>query len=512
MAKATKELGRTTLKHYLGCSYPLVAIETNEEDRFIADVVSFTASKGFEDIKVACISATNRLVDVTKSKKVSGGTEIDGASSFAKAFAHAGKTKNTWLIVMDFQHIIGNAAAYRALKDQIPNLKRNGSAVILAAPAWKLPAELSHDIPIIDFALPDRTQLLAALNVVTASARLEDLKDDEKQLALDAASGLTLQEAENAFSLSVARSKGINPTLVSDEKMKLIRAGGLLEICNPPDFNPGGLNEVQKYIEREVIEVFRDENMAVLLSPKGIIFVGVPGVGKSLLAAFIAKMLGWPLARMNFANLKGSLVGQSEGNIKAALKQVDAAAPVVLWIDEIEKGVGGHASSGQTDGGTTLGMLGTLLTWLQEHTSRVYVVATCNDYHKLPPELTRAGRFDERFFVDLPTTPEERAEIALVHLKRFSKTVDGLADVCAELSDGWTGAEIEQLVKSAARRTRMNVTKASLESCAAEIRPISKVRGKEIADLREWAASAFRKANSVDVVDADAPARKIRQA
>lgn len=510
MSKATKELGRTTLKHYLGCSYPLVAIESNEEDRFIADTVSFTTSKGFEEIKVITISATNKLTDVTKSKKVFGGAVIEDQSSFAKAFTYAGTHKNHWLIVMDFQHIINNAAAYRALKDQIPNLKRNGSAVILVAPGWKLPAELSHDIPIIDFALPTRKELADALNVVTSSARIEELKDDARQLALDAASGLTLQEAENAFSLSVARGKAIIPDLVANEKMALIKAGGLLEIHQPPDFAPGGLDEVGKYIEKEVIEVFRDETMAVLLAPKGIIFVGVPGVGKSLLAAYIAKLLGWPLARMNFANLKGSLVGQSEGNIKAALKQVDAAAPVVLWIDEIEKGVGGHASSGQTDGGTTLGMLGTLLTWLQEHTSRVYVVATCNDYHKLPPELTRAGRFDERFFVDLPVTVEERTEIAMVHLKRFSKNADKkLAGVVADVSDGWTGAEIEQCVKSAARRTKMTVTAASLEDAAKEIRPISKVRGKEIDELRVWAQAAFRKANSV-LDTSEEPARKIR--
>jgi SpoVK/Ycf46/Vps4 family AAA+-type ATPase len=166
-------------------------------------------------------------------------------------------------------------------------------------------------------------------------------------------------------------------------------------------------------------------------------------------------------------------------------------------MDEIEKAVGGHSSSGHTDGGVTLGMLGTVLTWMQEHESPVTVIATCNDYSKLPAELTRAGRFDERFFLDLPSQ-SEREGVALVHLERLRCSVS-FADAISAMTNEWTPAEIEQLVKSAARRTKRELNLQVLESCAKEIIPISK--SSNLQQMREWAATNLRKANDLDTVD-----------
>jgi SpoVK/Ycf46/Vps4 family AAA+-type ATPase len=199
------------------------------------------------------------------------------------------------------------------------------------------------------------------------------------------------------------------------------------------------------------------------------------------------------------ASAKGSLVGQSEGNIRHALATVDALGESVLWLDEIEKTTSGVSSSGQTDGGTVSGMVEILLTWLQEHTTPVVVVATCNRYDLLPPELTRAGRFDERFFLDLPTA-SEREQIAAVHLRRLCNNHCNVAVVndipvqVAQLTDQWTGAEIEQLIKSAARRTNRQLTPASLEAASRDIIPIS--RTSNIQELRQWASTHLRRANA----------------
>ncbi len=221
-------------------------------------------------------------------------------------------------------------------------------------------------------------------------------------------------------------------------------------------------------------------------------------------------MLGWPVLRLDIGALKGSLVGQSESNMRAALKLAEAVAPCVLWLDELEKGIGGYQSSAQTDSGVTLGMVGSLLTWQQEHTSPVLTIATVNDHAKLPAELTRAGRFDESFFVDIPNRAE-REHIACIHLARFGcvaqsdqnvessdNAAPALSSHIAELSQGWTGAEIEQLVKSAARRANRRPTPELLTTCAADVKPLLQTRSSEFNAMRAWAKNALRFANTPD--------------
>lgn len=186
--------------------------------------------------------------------------------------------------------------------------------------------------------------------------------------------------------------------------------------------------------------------------------------------------------------------------MRAALQLAEAVSPCVLFLDEVEKAVGGYASSAQSDSGVTLGMVGLLLGWLQEHKAQIITVATCNDYAKLPAELTRAGRFDERFFVDLPSRAE-REQISEIHLEKLGCVGD--RDIfslhIAALSEGWTGAEIEQLCKSAARRGLRHLSEDLIQTCAADIKPLSRVRAAEIASLREWGRAQLRVANTAEV-------------
>jgi SpoVK/Ycf46/Vps4 family AAA+-type ATPase len=477
----------TTIKDYKRAAFPCVAVETHEEDRLLRHVLTEVKSGKGEEFPIYSISASGGLMD----RRANGC--IDKAANYSKAISFAASNPGIIMLIYDYQHIIRNAGAYRALKDAFGALKDIRSMIVLVAPIWSLPAELQHDVPILQFDLPTREQLSQALHVVADSAAIK-LNGDTDNL-LDAASGLTLQEAENSFALSLIKDKKLIPATVESEKMKLIKNSGYLEVYQPiPESELGGLDNLKDYIKLSIIPAMHDDQLRV----KGILLMGVPGSGKSCAAKVLGSLMHYPVVRMDISAMKGSLVGQSEANIRNALKLIDAIAPAVCWIDEIEKAVGGHASSAQSDGGTTLGMLGTLLTWLQEHKSPVICIMTCNDYAKLPAELTRAGRVDQRFFVDLPSAGE-RLEIAAVHLKRFGAEYN--PEICAHivtLSKDWTGAEIEQLIKESARATMRKITKESLTKSALNIRPISKVKEEEITRMRDYAKGNFVIANSQD--------------
>lgn len=467
-----------TLKAYAAAGYPAVAVETCEEERLTAAILA-----ELPDHTVWMVSAVGGLRDART------GEALD-AAGYSGAFAAAAGRDAIALVVLDYHHLAKNAGQYRPLRDAMPALRSRGSLAILIAPAWSLPAELAHEVPVIQWALPTRAELRAALDVCSESAGVP-VDDGTARACLDAAAGLTLSEAEGAFALALATVGQFDRALIEREKLRLIRGTGYLEVAPPADpATVGGLGALREYLAAELVPAADDSELRV----RGVILVGVPGTGKSLAAKATGAMLGWPVVRLDLSGCKGSLVGESERNLRHALALVDAVAPAVLWLDEIEKAVGGYQSSAATDSGVTLGMVGGLLTWMQEHRTAVTVVATCNDYSKLPAELTRAGRFDERFFVDLPTAGE-RVDIAAVHLARYNAGADMPATV-AGMTEGWTGAEIEQLIRSAARRTARKLTADALRDCARDIKPLSKVRAAEIKALRDWARDTLRLANT----------------
>jgi len=476
------------LRPYVQAAFPALAVATVEEDRFTQHLLS-----EFPDKQILAIAAGGGLRDL----RAPSGIVIDAAANFSKAFQIMTERTDSLLVVADWQHVARNAVAYRALKECYSDLKARGCCIVFVAPSWSLPPELEHDLPILEWRLPSRSELKTALNVVADSVG-DHVTPDQEAACLDAAAGLTLQEAENSFALALVECNRLEPTRIAEENMRLVKNSGYLEVW--PAVSPesvGGLDALKDYFLSEVLPCRDDIDLRV----RGVMLIGIPGTGKSLAAKAAGALLGWPVLRLDIGALKGSLVGQSESNMRAALKLAEAVAPCVLWLDELEKGIGGYQSSAHTDSGVTLGMVGGLLTWMQEHRAPVLTVATCNDYQKLPPELTRAGRFDERFFVDLPSRAEREA-IAGIHLRRFGcadgHASDGLAAQAAELSQAWTGAEIEQLIKSAARRSARQVTSELLTSCARDIKPISQVRAEETEALRSWARDSLRLANTPD--------------
>ena len=487
------------LARYADAGYPCVAVSTSDEDRAIQAISALRPT-------APClrIAAVGGLLDARN------GAVLDKAANFQSAFNRASQTTDAVLIVLDFQHVIRNAGSYRSLRDSLNAVKEHGAMIVLVAPGWHLPAELEHDIPVLDDALPTRGELNSSLDTIVeaiASATNSEIgsvtpDDDTRQAILDAASGLTLAEAEGAMALASPDGR-FDVGVVEDQKMKLVRQSGYLEVSPVAQLSDlGGLQGVRDYFDTEVIPSAHDPQLAV----RGLLMVGVPGTGKSLLAKVAGSLLRWPVIRCNLSNLKAGIVGETERQTRAALRLVEAISPCVFFMDEAEKSLGGYASSAHTDSGVTLGMVGTLLTWMQEHTKPILTIMTVNDFTKLPAELTRAGRMDEKFFVDLPTAAE-RIDIARVHLAKFGAD-EALAGNIADLTTDWTGAEIEQLIRSTARRTKRQVTFDALAMCALDIRPIARVKADEIKALRGWGNDNLRRANSPETVATGA--RKMR--
>ena len=499
----------SVLKPYVRCAYPAVAVETVEEQRLLGELLAADKRRvyvvgaigGLRHAELGPHGPILRDTDPTDSthRRAWPNRPADIRSALTW-IAQQDSTQKILLVVQDAQsqlQPVGMAPAIRAIKEALGPCKARGHMIVLVAPSWRFPAELSHDIPVIPFSLPTRPELRAAFDSVDYSWRrfcgdaYVSPTSEHAEKILDAAAGLTLQEAENAFTLGFDPTSSVyNVARIAEEKCKLIRQSGVLEVVPPvPADSIGGLGGLKRYLAEEVLPSQHDPMLAI----RGILACGFPGCGKSLAAKAIGSLLDVPVIRMDIGSLKGSLVGQSEANTRAALALVDAVAPCVLWIDEIEKGVGGFASSAQSDGGTVLAMVGILLSWMQEHTSPVLVFATANDWSKLPPELTRAGRFDERFFVDLPSY-NERDSIASIHLRRLGVSSDW-APLIAELTDAYSGAEIEDIVKSSVRRSRRNLSEPVIRAVIADARPLSRVDPDGVSRLRTWAHATLRPAS-----------------
>ena len=254
----------------------------------------------------------------------------------------------------------------------------------------------------------------------------------------------------------------------------------------------GGLSNLKDWLIKRGRGFDKGAKDFGLTYPRGILLLGIPGTGKSLTAKAIGNEWHFPLLRLDMGKIFGGIVGESERNIREALNIAEAIAPSIVWIDEIEKGMSGISSSGSTDGGTTARVLGTFLTWMQEKTKPVFVVATANDISQLPPELLRKGRVDEIFFVDLPTE-KEREEIIKIHLKKKNrKTEKFKTKELAKKSKGFSGAELEEVVKEAlfqAYDEEKEVTDEHISDDIAKTFPLSRTMHETIEKMRKWAKS-----------------------
>jgi SpoVK/Ycf46/Vps4 family AAA+-type ATPase len=317
------------------------------------------------------------------------------------------------------------------------------------------------------------------------------------------ATGMTCTEAENAYALAVIESKRVDPAVVAREKAATVKKNGLLEVVTVKETlsNIGGLDVLKSWLLARKDAFSQRAREYGLPSPKGLLIVGIPGTGKSLTAKATASVFGRPLLKLDAGKLYGSLVGQSEGNLRSVIQTAEAIAPCVLWLDELEKGLAGSKSSGSTDGGTSSRVFGSFISWMQEKTAPVFVVATANDVTQLPPELLRKGRWDDLMFVDLPNGTEREAiwRIQIARHGRDWSHYDTLA--LAKASEGLTGAEIEQAVIDALYAgfaSDREPGMLDLSKALSETVPLSKLMAEQIGGLRKWAVGRCRMATSVE--------------
>jgi SpoVK/Ycf46/Vps4 family AAA+-type ATPase len=356
--------------------------------------------------------------------------------------------------------------------------------------------------------LPSREDLLVFLDglardIADNPALAFDNADETRQRLVEAAIGLTMNEVENAFAKILVQRGRLSIVEVPDvyrEKRQIIRKSGVLEYIDPEETieSVGGLANLKDWLRKRRRAFGQAARRFGLPLPKGALFLGVQGCGKSLCAKAVSRFWQLPLLRLDMGQLFGSLVGASEENARRAIQTAESIAPAILWIDEIDKGFAGLASSSFSDAGTTARVFGSLLTWLQEKKSPVFVIATANDVNVLPPELLRQGRFDEIFFVDLPNV-EERREIFRIHIvKRRRDPARFELPRLAELADGYSGAEIEQAVISGlyeAFDRQHDLDQPTLETAIAATRPLSVLMADQIAERRRWAQGRARMAS-----------------
>jgi len=375
--------------------------------------------------------------------------------------------------------------------------------LILSQPQTGLPFELEKEVHVLELPYPDISDIEAIYDNVCNKYNIKNSDEPDREL-LEAALGLTIMEAEKAFSLAYIENGSLTRSevpLVIMEKENVIKKSGYLEYYHPKEEmkDVGGLANLKEWLIKRGRGFDKGASEYGLTNPRGILLLGIPGTGKSLTAKAIGNLWHFPLLRLDMGKIFGGIVGQSESNIRGALNIAEAIAPSILWIDEIEKAMSGMSSSGSTDGGTTSRVLGTFLTWMQEKAKPVFVVATANDISQLPPELLRKGRVDEIFFVDLPAR-KEREEIISIHLKRKNRNPEDFdIETLAEESSGFSGAELEEVIKEAlfsAYDKEKEVKDDDIVEAIGKTFPLSRTMHETIDKMRIWAKSRAVQASS----------------
>lgn len=396
---------------------------------------------------------------------------------------------------------------------KIAEATNNNTHAIILSSIYRLPAELEKYITVLQIPLPKRNELGEVLDIVAKQSKVE-LKTNLRNRLIDAALGMTSMEADLAYCLASVKDgfDEKSPFTVSSEKEQIIRKSGILDYFpkNESLKDVGGMDNLKEWLNKRQLAYDKEARDWGLKEPKGLLLLGVPGCGKSLIAKSIASSWNMPLLRLDVGKVFQGIVGSSEDNIRKAIATAEAVAPCVLWIDEIEKGLSGVQSSGATDGGVTSRIFSTILTWMQEKTAPVFVVATANNINQLPPELLRKGRFDEFFFVDLPSQ-KEKENIFSIHLQKNRQNVSSFAlDILAQKAEGFNGAEIEECIKEAMFTAYVESQETNIAPKLQMIHildaikntvPLSKTMEKQITDLRKFAVSRAKNASKEIVLE-----------
>ncbi len=496
---------RNELVALIRARYPLIYIVSFEEARveeLLRDIAKelnkrlwlWTITKGFVD------SSSSRPEDNT----------IDPLLALEKVLQTP--ASGAFLYVLkDFHPFLDPRSEHapvciRKVRDAIYHLLGTNSSLLVVSPLLQLPLELEKDTTVLDFPLPckeDLHQLLASFEREHGQRATIRLDSGTREAMVQALLGLTRMEAENVLSRALINDRRLDAgdlPLIIKEKEQIIRKSGVLEFYPLVETleNVGGLDALKSWLERKRSAFHEAAAKFGIKTPRGVLLIGVPGCGKSLTAKAVAHSWKMPLLRFDLGKVFGMYLGQSEENIRRAVRTAESIAPCVLWIDEIEKGFAGVGSA-ELDSGATARVFGSFISWLQEKRSPVYVVATANDVSQLPPELLRKGRFDEIFFVDLPTA-REREEIFRVHLRMRHRDPGGfdLARL-VQATQGYTGADIEGVIDEGLERAfNDGAREPTTEDFLVIIRetlPLSATMKERIEAIRSWARTRARPAS-----------------
>ena len=490
--------------------YPLIYVVSFEENRVESELLRITQNRKKQIYKW---SITNGLENPD-------GSFLGEFKDPIKVLEYILQSDINGIFVMkDYHPYLNESVVIRKLRDVAHSLKTSMKNVVFLSPVLKVPVELEKEISVVDYNLPGKEEIGQIVKSISESIGEADKLEIARnpmllQKVVEAALGLTAEEAENVFAKSLVQTGDFNLKIILSEKEQIIRKSGVLEYChvNENMKGVGGLDELKKWLNKRGKAFTPEARDFGLPEPRGVLLLGIPGCGKSLTAKAISSMWQLPLLKLDVGKVFSSLVGSSEENVRRAIQTAESIAPSILWLDEMEKGFSGLGSSGQTDGGTTARVFGTFLTWLQEKKTPVFVVATCNNVSQLPPELLRKGRFDEIFFVDLPSK-EERKEIFKIHLEKRNRDSKGFnIEKLAEKSIGFSGSEIEEIIISSlydAFDDGKELDQSYIEKTIENMVPLSQTMEDQIKGTREWAKIRAKKASSIEWENETASVRKL---
>lgn len=511
---------RESLALMLRARFPILYVETFEEQR-VLDEIRSVATSGHTvrtPRPVFTWSATAGVIGPETTSTGNTGEPVAALQWFRR------NEQPALLVMCDLHAYLGDdrrpadPTLIRTLRELSSEMQNGAAArtLVIVSPVLRIPDEIEKDVTLLDFPLPNEGEIrrvldeMIAANMSSGRIRIEVDEVGRERLA-KAALGLTLNEATNAFARAMVNDGVLDSDdvhSIMEEKRQIVRKAGLLEFVGVDlDLDDvGGLQNLKRWLNKRDGSWLAEAAEYGIPAPKGVLMTGVPGCGKSLTAKAIAAAWELPLLRMDIGKVFAGLVGSSEQNMRTAIRTAEATAPCILWLDEIEKGFSGVGGGG--DSGTSTRVFGAFLTWMQEKTAPVFVIATANKVDSLPPEFLRKGRFDEIFFIDLPTA-HERRDIWRLHLdKRLSRSragglpvTDNLLDQLAEFTEGYTGAEIEQAVIAAlfdAYSDRRALTYGDLRRAIATMVPLSVTQAEQITAIRSWATHRAVAATSTE--------------
>lgn len=485
---------RDLLRRYSLARIPFISLNTIERNRALS-IIKDIANELTLPYYVHTLS--KGLYDITTDKIVNEDKSVYGAIDYMSDQMR--RRDNLTLILTEVPDISTDNSDSRQILDLVTLANERGGVVIVITnnSVWN---QLQRQGLTLKLSLPNEEEMYGIIKEYIDDYRNEiniEWDDGDIKNAASILAGVSKIEAENVMAALIANKsiKKSDMEEVMSAKDRLFSDISGLEKIDVDDSvkNVGGLSGLRKWLT-EKKELFNPEKREVLRSkglmpPRGILLVGVPGCGKSLSAKSISAFWKLPLYRLDFATVQGSYVGQSEQQLKDALTTAENVAPCILWIDEIEKGLSGAGSS--NDGGVSTRMVGQFLFWLQECKKQVFVVATANDVSMLPSELLRRGRFDELFFVDLPTA-EERKEILILYMRKYLKLdfSGPVAEKIIDMTDGFTGADLESTVRDLAYRTIANpqfvLDEDNITTAFNNVVPLSQTSPEKIESIREW--------------------------